>query len=196
MNKLLEASLEGAEAFVDSVTENELLKNIPIVGTAVKLMEGALSIRDRIFIAKIQKFIYEMEKIPAKELNRFIDALDTENFQSVGETAFLVLEKLNDLKKAEMLGFYFLCYLERKIASQMFKRIANAIDVAFIDDLEEFLTKDELIINSQDNYMKNLLASGVTQMQGGKQYGNLGDFFFSPSNVGEVIFERWKEKSS
>jgi hypothetical protein len=39
---VLEAVLEGAETYVDLATENEAVKSIPVVGTALKLLRDGL----------------------------------------------------------------------------------------------------------------------------------------------------------
>jgi hypothetical protein len=57
MNKFLEASLEGAEAIADALIENEVVKSIPVVGTAIKILSGGLDLRDKIFVSKIQRFL-------------------------------------------------------------------------------------------------------------------------------------------
>jgi hypothetical protein len=57
MNKFLEASFEGAEAIADALIENEVVKSIPVVGTAIKILSGGLDLRDKIFVSKIQRFL-------------------------------------------------------------------------------------------------------------------------------------------
>jgi hypothetical protein len=66
-NKFLEASLESAEVIADSLIENELIKSIPVVGTALKLISGSLDLRNKIFLSKVQRFIQKIESISKKE---------------------------------------------------------------------------------------------------------------------------------
>jgi len=40
-NLLIEAALENAETLVETVTDSEILKAIPVVGTALKVIKGA-----------------------------------------------------------------------------------------------------------------------------------------------------------
>ena len=53
---LIEAALENVEALIDVFTDNEILKSIPVVGTALKVIKGAGDIRDRLFAAKLMTF--------------------------------------------------------------------------------------------------------------------------------------------
>lgn len=54
-----EALLENAEAAADLLTDNEMVKAIPVVGTAVKLCKGFDDIRSRVLAAKLQAFLTE-----------------------------------------------------------------------------------------------------------------------------------------
>lgn len=53
----LEAFLEGGEAAIDLMTENEAVKAVPVVGTAIKLLKGFDDMRSRALAAKLTKFL-------------------------------------------------------------------------------------------------------------------------------------------
>lgn len=195
INKYLEASLEGAEVIADSLIENEVIKSIPVVGTALKVISGSLDLRDKIFISKIQRFISEIESISKEEKFKFNHKItsDSDSMASAGETALLVLDKLSDMKKAEILGFYLSCFLRGLMNQYQFRRIAVAIDLAFIDDLEEFLRigEDELI--SQKKFMEALFSSGITVLSAGKKIDEAGELYYEASSMGHRMIELWKE---
>ncbi|MCU7807119.1 MAG: hypothetical protein KZQ73_04510, partial [Candidatus Thiodiazotropha sp. (ex Semelilucina semeliformis)] len=88
-NKFLEASLEGAEVIADSLIENEFIKSIPIVGTALKLISGSLDLRDKIFLSKVRRFILEIESISKKERLKFKQSItsDEELMATVGKAS-------------------------------------------------------------------------------------------------------------
>lgn len=194
-NKFLEASLEGAEVIADSLIENELIKSIPVVGTALKLISGSLDLRDKIFLSKVQRFIQEIESISKEEKLKFNQSItsDEELMRSVGEAALLVLDKLSDLKKADLLGFYFLCFLSGHLDQYQFRRVAAAIDTAFIDDIETFLKSgtDELL--SQKQFMEALFSSGMTAISAGKTWDDSGELFYEASSMGRQMIELWRE---
>ena len=194
-NKFLEASLEGAEVIADSLIENELIKSIPVVGTALKVISGSLDLRNKIFLSKIQRFIQEIESITKEEKLKFNKSIitDEELMTSVGEATLLVLDKLSDLKKADLLGFYFSCFLSGHLDQHQFRRVAAAIDTAFIDDIEKFLESgtDELL--SQKQFMEALFSSGITAISAGKTYNDSGELFYEASSMGRHIIELWQE---
>jgi hypothetical protein len=195
MNKFLEASLEGAEAITDTLIENEIVKSIPIVGTAIKILSGGLDLRDKIFVSKIQRFIQEIDAISSSKKIAFSKNIlsDSELMSSVGETALLVIDKVTDLNKAELLGFYFSCFLGGHLDQYQFKRISAAIDSAFIDDIHAFLNRgrDELL--SQKQFMVSLFSSGMTVITAGKKISSTGELYFEASSMGYQMNELWEQ---
>jgi hypothetical protein len=195
MNKFLEASLEGAEAIADSLIENEIVKSIPVVGTAIKILSGGLDLRDKIFVSKIQRFILEIDSISNREKITFSESVlsNSELMSSVGETALLVIDKLSDLSKAELLGFYFSCFLGGHLDQYQFKRIAVAIDSAYIDDIHVFLNSGQDELLSQKQFMMSLFSSGITAITAGKKISNSGELYFEASSMGCQMIELWEE---
>ena len=194
-NKFLEASLEGAEVIADSLIDSEIIKSIPVVGTALKLISGTRDLRDKIFLSKVQRFILEIENLSKEEILEFNESItsDEEAMRNVGEASLLVLDKLSDLKKADLLGFYYSCFLSGHLDQHQFKRVAAAIDTAFIDDIEQFLKSglDELL--SQKQFMEALFSSGITVISAGKSWKDSGDIFYEASSMGRHMIELWQE---
>jgi hypothetical protein len=113
--------------------------------------------------------------------------------RSVGETALLVIDKLSDLNKAELLGFYFACFLGGHLDQYQFKRISAAIDSAFIDDIHTFLNsgRDELL--SKKQFMVSLFSSGITAITAGKKISKSGELYFEASSMGHQMIELWEQ---
>ncbi|MCU7851501.1 MAG: hypothetical protein KZQ80_04745 [Candidatus Thiodiazotropha sp. (ex Monitilora ramsayi)] len=194
-NKFLEATLEGAEVIADSLIENELIKSIPIVGTALKLISGSLDLRDKIFLSKVQRFILEIESISNEERLKFKQNIssDEELMATVGEASLLVLDKLSDLKKADLLGFYFSCFLGGHLDQYQYRRITAAIDTAFIDDIEKLLESGANELLSQKQFMESLLSSGITVISAGTTIDSSGELFYELTSMGSQMIELWQE---
>lgn len=198
INKFLEASLEGAEVIADSLIDSEIIKSIPVVGTALKVISGSLDLRDKIFLLKVQRFLQEIETLSSEEkleFNRSITS-NEEAMRNTGEAVLLVLDKLSDLKKAELLGFYYSCFLRGHLDQYQFRRVATAIDMAFIDDIERFLESglDELL--SKKQFMEALFSSGMTVISAGKTWNDSGELFYEASSMGRHMIELWKKFKS
>lgn len=195
---LVEAALEGTEVVVDTLIDSEILKSIPVVGTAVKLIKGAGQIRDRIFAAKIMRFLQTLDAVSPQlkdEIRKRV-AQSPADGRRVGETVVLLLDRLSELSKAELLAILFVAYAYGHISSLDFQRLAHAVDSAFMDDLNTFLAASHNIGKkspSTGGYLKALYPSGLTEFMGGKQLGTIGEIYFQPSSLGKKLMHAYSQ---
>ncbi|NKC13792.1 MAG: hypothetical protein GKR94_16880 [Gammaproteobacteria bacterium] len=199
-HKLLEAVLENIEAVVDALTDNEIVKSIPFVGTMVKLVTGGADLRDRIFVSKVQRFIEQAESTSQQDRMKFRKQIlsDDDQMRRIGEAVLLVLDKLSDLRKADLLGMFYACFLGGHLDGAQFRRLAAAIDTAFIDDLESFLEHgdDELPYQQwhmEQWHMEQLVSSGLTTPSAVKIRSEAGKLLYEPSTIGRKMIELWRE---
>src|ERR1700687_3999869 len=121
---LLEASLESAEVIVDAVVNDEVLKEIPVVSIAISICKGIESIRNRVFAAKLQRFVFGLgqnHEVLAAKYRRKIEE-SAEDAKHVVETLFMILERLSDLDKADLLAALFRAYIDNVITSEDLRR--------------------------------------------------------------------------
>jgi len=138
---LVEAASELSEAGFDQFLTSDLAKDIPIVGTAIKICTAIDNIRNRLYAAKLRAFISELENIPAdkKESFRRKIAADSKQFDKLGENILLLLERTSDVEKPAYLASVFLAYLDGIIDRSTLRRLWEAIADAFVDDLTDLL---------------------------------------------------------
>ena len=60
---LKDLAIDLSEVALDSLSENELVKDIPVIGTFVRLARVTRSIPDLIFAKKVERFISASEPI-------------------------------------------------------------------------------------------------------------------------------------
>jgi hypothetical protein len=80
---------------------SEAVKAVPVVSTAVRLLEGFDDIKSKILRAKLIKFLSEpglIRSINAQKLREEILENDEDSL-SIGDTLFLIIEKVTDLQK-------------------------------------------------------------------------------------------------
>lgn len=162
----LEAVLEGAEAAIDLATDNEAVKAVPVIGTAFKLARGLDDLRSRLLAAKLARFLtapsMQLEASKAKMRRKVIESPDEAN--AVGEALFLVIERLIDMDKPTALAKVYLAYLDNIVSATQLKRLAQAIDLAFGEDLAALLEAQELRLHDDTQpWMVTLEPSGLTQ---------------------------------
>ncbi|HPH13838.1 MAG TPA: hypothetical protein PLC34_08585 [Burkholderiaceae bacterium] len=186
----LEAFLEGAEAAIDLASDNEAVKAVPVVGTAIKLLKGADDMRSRALTAKLTKFLMEpalqSEKIRAK-LRAGIATSD-EEARKVGESLFLVLDRMTDLDKPSLLAKVFVAYLDEIVSASELRRIAHAVDSAFTDDLQSLQDWEETLHAKYGSEWKQpLVGSGLTRVVTGQTIDDMAEVYYELSDLGRTL---------
>jgi len=188
----LEAFLEGTEAAIDLVTDNEAVKAVPVIGTALRILNGVDDLRSRAFAAKLFKFIQSPELQTEKARRKYREGISSspDEAEKVGETLFLVLERMTDLDKPAMLAKVFAAFLDGRIDGNLLRRIAHAMDAAFTDDLGR-LARWNADINPAYaiEWMRPLSVSGLTHAITGRTYDQLGEVTYELTEVGKVLHE-------
>ncbi|MDZ8029939.1 hypothetical protein [Nostoc sp. DedSLP04] len=157
----LELFTEIAEVVIDSLMEDGLLKDIPFLSLAMKAANIGKTVSDRIFLTKIKKFLLYLDKVTLREKQSFLKTLDDEpeKKSKLGECLVLIIDRIDDLDKTQILAELFLNLIKEKINLETFRRLASAVNIAFVEDLNK-------LINNTNNsdYLGNLIGSGLTEV--------------------------------
>lgn len=150
---------EAAEFSLDALLENGIIKDIPVVGTIAKLYSAAMGAQGYVFAKKIRTFLVELKSVPEKEREAFTQKLekDKEQKERTAETLIVLLDKLDDMKKAPLLARAFAGYIREEFDFSTFQRLAAAIDRCLVSDLpilERFSGPQPL-----DGYVGDMLVS-------------------------------------
>jgi hypothetical protein len=137
-----ELAIDLAEMGVDSLLNEGLLKDIPIVSSLVSLIRLAKSIPDRIFAAKVRAFLSRIENVDALKKKQFLAdvSVDSAKRAKISEVLVLALDHMDDLGKSEYMAYSFMAYIEGIIDAEMFRRFLHSIVNAFTPDLAEFVS--------------------------------------------------------
>jgi hypothetical protein len=97
---------DNSEVLLDSLIDNEILKEIPILGSSLKIIRGVQSIRDRAYLSKIKRFVDHLGEIDDKERKKLIDESNKDKKRRVkfGDAIFTTIEKSDSLLKVEYLA--------------------------------------------------------------------------------------------
>lgn len=160
----IEAALQNFEVVADAFTDNSAIAAIPVIGTAVKICRGLDDFRSMAFAAKLLKFIAEpklrTEAAAQKIREKIVENPD--EAARVGESLFLVLDRLIDLDKPAILAKCYLAYLNGIVSVEDLQRLGQAIDHAFAADLHAFLGGELDEHEDRRPWMMNLVPSGLT----------------------------------
>ncbi|MFZ2161090.1 MAG: hypothetical protein WAW02_02625 [Sideroxyarcus sp.] len=187
---IVEAILEGGEVVADILMRGELLAEIPLIGTAIKVCKAADSIRDRAFAIKLSNFVLNLEGISEEQKDKLKEKMGagTEEAQKVGETLFFILDRVTDLDKPILLSQIFLAYIDGVVSSEYLRRLCQAVDTAFPDDLQEFLIAEVTLQKSDDRWMRYLVPSGLTRLVGTQTIDEIGaKNYYEITSLGQAL---------
>lgn len=141
MNEHLQnIATDFSEVALDSLIKNDLLREIPILGTLINLAKVSASIPDRIFAMKVKRFATTIDDIPKYQKIQFHALLNAKPDlrRKAGEVIVFALDRADDLKKAAIIGKLFSLFVVNKFDFDTLRRLLMAVDRAFIDDLLNF----------------------------------------------------------
>ncbi len=177
---VVEAALEGGEVVAEIFTHSEILAEVPFVGLAIRVCKAADAIQDRMFAMKLAGFLQNLEGISEEQKSKLKKKMSAkpEEARKVGETLLFVLARVTDLDKPVLLSQIFLAYIDNVITNGEFRRLAQAVDTTFADDLQSLLTTHKIPEKSAEPWMQYLVASGLTQLVAGQTFGDIGKLYY------------------
>ena len=119
---------------------DDVLKEVPFIKGVVALFKIPLAIRDQLFLRKVAGFFAACPRFTDTEKEAFVreHLNDPQKSNKLGESLVLILDRLDDLEKPQMLAKMFAAFVQGKIGFDIFRRLAKAIDAGSIEDLREF----------------------------------------------------------
>ena len=117
--------------------EEGSLKEIPVFRYFLAAWRVPAQVRDLPFVKKIAKFLKPLRDIPETERQEFVDRIEQEpKFQSqVGQHLLLVIDRLDNMAKPELLAGAFRAYVDGTIPWQEFQDLSVVIDRCVVRDL-------------------------------------------------------------
>jgi hypothetical protein len=187
--KLTEVGKDIAEAALDSLLDDGILKDLPIIGTIVSVFNGVMDIRDRIFMAKIARFLFRLSDVSIKQRRLFEKRTNTNPKlkRKVGVMLALLLDRLDDIEKPDFVAWCFGAYLNETITFDVFRRMSSAIDIAFVEDLKAICKEDINHTIGEDDCLSNMSRTGFVEFRAGGINGaweEMGSIKYSLSPLG------------
>lgn len=187
---------ELSEIGLDQFLDEGFINGLPVVGAIAKIFKVSLDMRNRIFLAKVAKFLFRLRDVTKEQNKVFEEKIrnDPKLKKKVGQTLVLILERLDDLEKSDMIGKCFACYLSNKITFSQFRRLSSAIDLAFIDDLNALIGTAAESNESLMNPKENLARTGFIRFQGSGELGGGDEISYFLSPLGQLFIDIMADK--
>lgn len=147
----IDIGVDLLELPIDLLTENEIIKDIPIVGTIVKLGKATTTIRDRHLIKKLVKFIESINNgdIESEKLERHKQILESDNkkLNEELENIIIIIDRQLEIDKTKILGELYKSYVCGNIDWEDFKSFSDVLERLFL-----YLENPALDVGFQNAY--------------------------------------------
>lgn len=186
-----EALLLESEVVSDIV---EKMKEIPWLGSLIKLGMVGKGFMDLRFIWKIGRFLKKSEDIDQEKKVAFLAKLDKKDRKRMYEYLMQLLYTAEEERKADIMGMVYRERIMNNIDNEMFLRLCYAINRVYIDDIDRLEVYAEMNTKN-DHVTNNLYASGLLNMTNSVFEGeslSLGGAFVL-SEVGKQLLRIMKE---
>ncbi len=122
-------SINLAEVGIDSILNDGLLKEIPIVSTISNLLKIGANIHDRLFLEKVLSFLSQLKDVSADKRKKVIEDIDnSKKFRiKVGKKLLYIIDTCEDYEMTELVSIVFKAYIEEKITYNEFLKTASVL---------------------------------------------------------------------
>ena len=133
------------EVGLDSILEDGLLKDIPLLSTATSLYKIGRSINERHYIKKLAKFIQTINDglVGEAQVKEFRDRIlqDQKKTEKELEYILILVDRYISYGKSTIIAKLYLSYLGCKLNWEEFSMYSEVTDQLFMNDLD-FLRKE------------------------------------------------------
>lgn len=125
------------EVGLDTLQENEIIKEIPILGSVVNIARGVNSYRERVFLNKIKIFVEKIGTTTEEQRKRLVDeSQKSEQSKSrLGDAVFTTIEQSDSVFKIELMAVAFEAFLKKEFDEYYLRSLSHIIKNTFSDDL-------------------------------------------------------------
>ena len=178
----------------------ETLKNIPHLGSAVKLFQvGAYIYEFKRYYEKLANFLKHALEIPLEERREFVNSWNPTMRSKAAEYIISVLTTAEDTDKAEVLGLLYKARLLNEIGDEMLLRLTSIVNRIYIRDLRLIDVNPNTVCQDDDNIISNFTACGMIADQTGMWHNNElrrngnGSFACHFNSAGETLYNILKK---
>lgn len=151
-SSLSDIAIDGSEILIDSILDDGLLKDIPIVSTLVNLIKISSSISSALLLKKIIYFLDGIKDIPPEKRYKMINAINSDkNYKiKVGEKLLYIIDRCEDHDKTSLIAELFKAFLNNEIEYKDFLHGSSILNSIYSDDLKSFLALNEKVLYAED----------------------------------------------
>jgi hypothetical protein len=174
--KAIDLTVHLGEIGLDSLMDEGILKEIPVLKSIIACKKTWEAIHDKLFLRKVAGFIFACPEFSEAEREQFAKQHlnDANSAKRLGDGIVLILDKLDDLEKPQMVAKAFAALVRSKISLDEFRRLAAAIDIGFLDDLTLFSGRTQWTQDEMKDLFPKLVRTGLIDLKGPRLPGQGG----------------------
>jgi hypothetical protein len=185
---------DAAELGLDSILDDGVLKDIPVLSTIIGLVKTGGAIKDYLYLKKIYRFLGALKDVPASERQELINKLGSDENEraKAGENILLIIDRLDNVNKPEILGYMFRDYLIGKISKTNFMLLTKSLELFNLELTANIKSYYEGPYNkelSSNDALQSLATSGLVGMYFGSGAINSGGGGYRKNELGAVFIE-------
>lgn len=183
-----EIAAEYAELGLDSLIESEALKAIPVVASLLNMTKAIGGVRDWLFKRKVLRFLGSAAATPEAHAKFALEYSDRKARRRVGEALLLLLDKADDMIKADMLGRLFARFVMAEIDEAIMMEAARRLSAIEIEDLHR-LKGAGSVIGLDEDVRWRLSNAGIVRglRDEGAEYSAMTWRGSSPTELGRLL---------
>lgn len=137
-----DTAIDIAEVFLDTVFEDGILKDIPIIGTLAAFTKVGISLRERNLAKNTYAFILGFRKraISTEQINKYRERMkDPKAAEKELGYALTLLDRETQYQKAVFLGRAYRAFVDEAISWDKFVELSEVISRMFMIDFKHLL---------------------------------------------------------
>lgn len=164
IDSIKDISIDFAEKSIDSLTDNTLINEIPVVKSIVAIYHGVRALNEQRLIKNTIAFIQEINKqdCNVKKIEKYKKKIfkSEKRYKDELERILMILDKEIETKKTIYLARLFSALINQHICLQIFTEYSEILDRLLIGDiqilLQEWSNRNQCLLLVKRDYSKNL----------------------------------------
>ena len=205
VNYNLDTAIDFSEIGLDSLLNDSVLKEVPLIKTAYGVAKTVFAVREKHMIRKTLTFIKQLNDngISNENYNQYKEKLKNKDkfvFKEL-EHILIIIDRYVELNKNKILANLYFNYIDRKINWTQFQELSIIVDNIFmsdIDELEHIYQKRYITMNEIKNRVsfrrlkvQNLIEDIESMLR--MEDGSIGMFYnendYKITSLGILLFE-------
>lgn len=178
---------EGTAAVIDALSDPEFTGQIPVAGLVAKTYQASKSIRERMRIKKLAKFLEYSSQMSEEEKNKFAAQFENaDKEEEFGEQVLVLIEQAEETEKPKIIGKLLVAHAKGHYDLPTYMRLSKMVSRAFIEDFQYLENMRHNSPQQKDsNIEQGLYLAGFLRLSGFDE-GEISD---SESSNEDIIYE-------